>query len=84
MSFDVFLQRFAAGKAAQVNRDKVLAVLNTTEFTGPDGSGFYTVKFADGTDVEFSAEGLQGSGDFTGCAFHLHGIGPYLVSTCKD
>jgi hypothetical protein len=79
MSFDVFLQRFAGGKPAQVSREPVLAVLKATKFSGPDDFGFYVVKFSDGEDVEFSAKGLQGSGDFTGCTFHIHGMSRSLV-----
>jgi hypothetical protein len=79
MSFDVFLQRSVAGKPAQVDREAVLAVLKTAKFNGPDDFGFYIVEFPEGGDVEFSAEGLQGSGDFADCAFHLGGISRHLV-----
>lgn len=79
MSFDVFLQRFEAGKSAQVSREPVLAVLKTKKFKGPDDFGVFVVEFPDGLDVEFSAKGLQDSGSFTECAFHIHGIGPHLV-----
>jgi hypothetical protein len=80
MSFDVFLHKFAAGEPAEVNRDRVHAVLQTREFTGPDDFGFYIVKFPDGVDVELSAKGLDGAGKFTGCAFHIRGMSPHLVS----
>src|SRR5690348_152283 len=43
MSFDVFLQRFADGKPAEVDRRLVLDVLRTTAFRGPDAFGFYVV-----------------------------------------
>jgi len=79
MSFDIFLQKFSAGKPAQVSRDQVLAVLKATKFSGPDDFGFYLVEFPDGGDVEFSAKGLQGVGDFTNCAFHIRGISSYLM-----
>jgi hypothetical protein len=79
MSFDVFLQRFAAGQRAEVNRERVHAVLEATEFTGPDDFGFYVVKFPDGVEVEFSAKGLDGAAKFTGCAFHIRGMSPHLV-----
>jgi hypothetical protein len=80
MSFDVFLQRFSAGRPAQVSRDQVLSVLQTTKFNGPRYSGFYVVEFPDGVDVEFSAKGLDGSADFEGCAFHIRGMSPLLVA----
>ena len=79
MSFDVYLQRFDKGEPAEVSREPVLTVLRSAKFTGPDDLGFYVVEFPDGQDVEFSAEGLQGSGEFTGCAFHIRGISPHLV-----
>ena len=80
VSFDVFLQKFADGEPAEVNRDSVRAVLQTREFTGPDDFGFYVVKFPDGVDVELSAKGLNGAAIFTGCAFHIRGMSPHLVS----
>lgn len=79
MSFDVFLHKFAAGKPAEADRDLVGAVLQTTQFTGPDKLGFYIVKFPDGVDVELSAAGLDGTGPFTGCAFHIRSMGPHLI-----
>ena len=80
MSFDVFLQRFANGKDASVDRESVQAVLQTRQFTGPDEFGFYNVEFSDGTHVEFSAKRLSGPGDFIGCAFHIRGMSSELVS----
>ena len=79
MSFDVFLYRFAAGKPAEVNCERVRAVLQSTKYTGPDDFGFYIVEFPDGVDVEFSAKGLDGAAKFTGCAFHIRGMSPHLV-----
>ena len=79
MSFDVFLQRFAGGEPAEVSREPVLDVLRTTKFSGPDDFGVYVVGFPDGQDVEFSAKGLQGSDEFTGCSFQIHGMSPHLV-----
>lgn len=79
MSFDVYLQRFDKGQPAKVSREQVLSVLRSTKFSGPDDFGFYVVKFPDGQDVEFSAEGLQGSGEFTGCSFQIRGMSPHLV-----
>ncbi|HEY2548255.1 MAG TPA: hypothetical protein VGI46_19440 [Candidatus Acidoferrum sp.] len=80
MSFDIFLQRFAAGEPAEVNRDAVRGVLETQDFTGPDNFGFYRVEFEDGVDVELSAKGLDGATAFTGCAFHVGGMSPHLVA----
>ena len=79
MSFDVFLQRFAGGECGEVNRERVLAVLRTTKFTGPDAFGFYIVEFPDGRDVEFSAKGLEDFHGFTNCAFHIRGGSPHLT-----
>jgi hypothetical protein len=79
MSFDIYLQRFANGKPAEVSREPVLAVLRTTKFSGPDDFGVYTVEFPDGQEVEFSAEGLQGCGEFTGCSFEIRDMSPHLV-----
>jgi hypothetical protein len=79
MSFDVFLTKLVAGKPADVNREQVRAVLQTTKFTGPNEFGFYVVEFSDGVDVQFSAEGLDGAGEFRDCAFHIRGMGSHLV-----
>jgi hypothetical protein len=79
MSFDVFLQRFAAGQSAQVSREQVRAVLTTRKFIGPNDFGFFIVQFPDGVDVEFSAKGLRDSADFKGCAFHIRCMSPHLV-----
>jgi hypothetical protein len=78
MSFDVFLLRFASGEPAEVNRDQVQAVLRTRQHSGPDRFGHYTVTFPDGVEVELSAQGLDGTAKFTGCAFHLRSMSPHL------
>ena len=80
MSFDVFLQKFAAGVPSEANPGLVQAVLKTAEYTGPDDFGFYTVNFPDGVNVELSAAGLNGIGSFTGCAFHIRSLGPSLIN----
>ena len=74
MSFDIFLQRFDECATPRVDRQKVRAVLEATRFKGPDDFGFYLVEFPDGTHVEFSAEGLDGSAEFNSCAFHIRGL----------
>jgi hypothetical protein len=79
MSFDIFLQKFAAGVPANANRELVQAILETAEYTGPDKFGFYTLNFPDGVDVELSAAGLDGIGAFAGCAFHIRSMGPRLI-----
>ena len=79
MSFDVFLQRFVAGKPAEVMREAVQAVLDSTDFTGPSELGFYLVRFPDGVSVEFLAGGLSGTQKFTGCAFFIRGMSPHLI-----
>ncbi len=80
MSFDVFLQRFVGGEPAEVNRESVRAVLITSSHSGPDEYGYFIVKFPDGVDVEMSAKGLDGSGSFTGCAFHVRGLSSNLAA----
>lgn len=84
MSFDVFLQRFSDGGPAQVDRKPVLDVLRAATFRGPDEFGFYVVAFPDGNDVEFSARGLESDESFTGCAFHLNGMGGDLIKLIFD
>jgi hypothetical protein len=42
------------------------------------------VTFADGADVEFSAQGLDGTQSFSGCAFHLRGMSAQVVSFVFD
>lgn len=74
MSFDVFLQRFGKGESAHIDRAPVLAVVRSVQHQGPDAHGFYVVSFADGTDVEFSASGLESTGPFKSCAFHIRGV----------
>jgi len=84
MSFDVFLQRFAGGESARVDRQPLLAVLKSASYRGPDDFGFYVVEFADGVDVEFSAKGLESEDPFTGCAFHIRGFGDGLMQFMFD
>jgi hypothetical protein len=79
MSFDVHLQKFADGHAADANREGVRAVLQSTAFVGPDEFGFYVVTFPDDIRVELSASGLDGTGAFTGCAFFIRGMSSDLV-----
>jgi hypothetical protein len=84
MSFDVILQRFADGKAVEVDRRPVRDVLATADYRGPDDFGFYVVAFPDGVEVEFSARGLESEESFTGCAFHIRGIGDGLLKFMFD
>ena len=79
MSFDVFLLRFVGGEPAEVNRDQARAVLCTRQYSGPNRFGYYTVTFPDGVEVELSAKGLDGTAEFTGCAFHLRSVSPHLA-----
>jgi len=84
VSFDVFLQRFADGESAEVDRRRVLEVLKAATYQGPDDFGFYVVTFADDVVVEFSARGLESDKPFPGCAFHIHGIGDDLTKFMFD
>lgn len=84
MSFDVFLQRFADGEPAEVDRRPVREVLAAATYHGPDDFGFYVVAFPDGVEVEFSARGLESEESFTGCAFHIRGIGDGLIEFMFD
>jgi hypothetical protein len=52
MSFDVFLQRFAGGEPAEVDRDQVHAVLHARQYSDPNRFGYYPVTFPDGVDVK--------------------------------
>jgi hypothetical protein len=79
MSFDLFLQRFDSGDSAQVDRTKVLHVLRRHCQDSCDQFGFYLVEFPDGSDVEFSARGLESSDEFAGCAFHIRDFSPSLM-----
>jgi hypothetical protein len=84
VSFDVFLQRFAVGESAQVERRPVCEVLKSAKYRGPDHFGFYVVAFPDGVEVEFSAKGLESAESFTGCAFHIRGFGDGLMKFILD
>jgi hypothetical protein len=84
VSFDVFLQRFANGERAEVDRLPVREVLRAATYRGPDDFGFYVVAFPDGVEVEFSARGLESEKSFTECAFHIHGIGDGLMKFVFD
>ncbi|HXE36819.1 MAG TPA: hypothetical protein VN087_23090 [Verrucomicrobiae bacterium] len=80
MSLDVFLQKFISGEPAEVRRESVRAVLMASSHSGPDEHGYFIVTFPDGVDVELSAKGLDGSGSFTGCAFHVRGLSSNLAA----
>jgi len=84
VSFDVFLQRFSGGEGAEVDRRAVREVLAKTTYRGPDDFGFYVVAFPDGVEVEFSASGLESQESFTGCVFHIRGIGDDLIKFMFD
>ena len=80
VSFDLHLQRFAAGESAPIDPSPVAAVLARQRYVRPDDFGFYIVEFEDGTSVEFNAGWLDGRGPFNGCAFHIRGTGPELFA----
>ena len=84
VSFDVFMQRFEAGEPAEVHARPVRELLSTTTYRGPDEFGFYIVGFPDGVEVEFSANGLESPGPFTGCAFHVRSFGDSLIQFMFD
>jgi hypothetical protein len=84
VSFDVFLQRFANGASAEVDRRSVRKVLAAATYRGPDDFGFYVVAFPDGVEVEFSAKGLESGESFTGCAFFIRGFGDGLMKFMLD
>lgn len=75
MSFDLHLAHFAAGDSSAIVPAPVAGVLARERHTGPDDFGFYCVEFTDGTSVQLNAGGLDGKGSFSGCAFHIRGIG---------
>src|SRR5471030_395297 len=80
MGFDIFLQRFSPDTLDEESITRMRSVLHGTSHAGPDPFGFYIVTFPDGVRVEFSAKGLDSAAAFTSCAFHIHGMGPHLVS----
>jgi hypothetical protein len=84
VSFDVFLQRFANGESAEVDRRPVREVLRAATYRGPDDFGFYVVAFPDGVEVEVSAGGLESEEAFTGCTFHIRGFGDGLLKFMFD
>lgn len=84
MSFDVFLQRFRNGESADAPRATVRNVLAREKYQGPDDFGFYLVTFSDGTEVEFSAGGLDSDKPFCGCAFHIRGFSGELAKFIFD
>lgn len=79
MSFDVFLQRFRGGEEAAVERGPVLAAARTVVRRGPDKHGYYVVEFPDGSNVEWSAGGLESEEPFMDCAFHIRALSLNLV-----
>jgi hypothetical protein len=79
MSFDIFLQHFKDGKAAEAPRDSILELLRSSQHTEADRFGFYHVTFADGVTVEFSAKSLESAGTFSGCVFHVRAFGDRLA-----
>ena len=84
MSFDIFLQKFKNGSPANVLRSGILALLKSKQYTGPDKFGVYDIQFSDGVSAEFSAQGLESSGAFTGCAFHIRAFSEQLVEFIFD
>ncbi|MDR6937471.1 hypothetical protein [Luteibacter sp. 3190] len=84
MSFDLYLQRFEYGDSAEVSRPEVLAALRRHSQVAADKFGFYVVDFADGSSVEFSAKGLEGHENFTGCAFLIRGFSQCIVELVFD
>ncbi len=84
MSFDIFLQKFENGAPAEVSRSGILALLKSKQYTGPDSFGVYDIQFPDGVSVEFSAQGLESSGAFEGCAFHIRVFSEQLVDFVFD
>ena len=81
MSFDVFLERFEKGESADVPREPVLDILRQASFSQSSTAGFYIVSFPDGTDVDFSASGLESARQFTGCAFHIRTVVTDAIAT---
>jgi hypothetical protein len=80
VSFDIFLERLAAGDSVPADRSNVLKVLRKHCQDSGNAFGFYNVEFSDGSHVEFSAKHLESDGAFTGCAFHLRGFTPLIIA----
>ena len=84
MSFDLPLMRLVAGEPAEADRANVLAVLRRHCRDTANRFGYYLVKFADGSRVEFLAKQLESDGKFTGCGFHLRGLTEAVLTFVFD
>ncbi len=74
MSYDLFLSHLNKGVLADAPRQAVREILGQHAHEGPDEFGFYVVTTDDQENtIEFSASGLDGTGPFKSCAFHLRG-----------
>jgi hypothetical protein len=82
MSFDVFLKRFENRQLAAADRDAVHPTLATRNFTDLSGDGYYSVRFPDGSDVEFA--GPEGESDLDGCAFFIPGISTEIIRKSRS
>ena len=84
MSFDLYLSRFHCGDLRPVDGEAVLRVLRRHCREAADEFGFYGVSFADGSQLEFSARGLESGAGLTGCAFHLQHCSEPVVTFVYD
>jgi hypothetical protein len=74
MSFDIFAQVFRDGNAATADAAAARAVLSRVPHQHDPQFDAYVVEFADGSDVEIFAGGLDGTKEFRGAMFALRGI----------
>ncbi|MCB9850988.1 MAG: hypothetical protein H6817_09840 [Phycisphaerales bacterium] len=78
MSFDVFLEHLEESGGAPVDPAPVREIIEDLNYEIDEVVDFYLIRFADGTGVELGISGLDGSQDFTGCAFFIRTWGPEI------
>jgi len=82
VSFDIFLFKCERGEMAPADRDGVRAILDTIK--APIVYGAYSIDTEDLGHASLYAQGLDGNGDFTNCAFITHGLSPQLLTIVFD
>ncbi len=80
MSFDLFLMSFASERDAPANAAAARAVLTRHKHQVSPDSDLYSVEFADGSHLELSVAGLDGTAaePFTGGMLMLRGLSPAI------
>jgi hypothetical protein len=80
MSFDLFLMSFASETDAPANAAAARAVLTRHKYQVAPDSDLYSVELGDGSHLELSAAGLDGTASepFTGGMLILRGLSPEI------